>query len=101
MELRGRILIDGDPLVAQDVEVTELADAMTASQAITRTDADGRFRVLVRPGRYTVGQIWPSFRSEPVTIDANTEHTFAIRTGKLELLLVDERGEPQRAAGCS
>jgi hypothetical protein len=105
-ELRGRVILDGDPLVDQRVSVVEAGHRdWPRSRVDARTDLDGRFQVQVRPGRYLVAHgdfgLGASWRSEPVAVevgDGAGERTFALHTGRLELLLVDARGEPQR--GC-
>lgn len=71
---------------------------------LQRTDANGAFRLLVRPGTFEIvlkkdaeGRDTPPLRCPvPAVVVAGpkTAHTFAITTGRIELTVLDAAGKP-------
>lgn len=98
--LQGRVLVDGEPLADEIVVIVAAADrAAPRSWVRARTDRRGRFDARVRHGSYVVRHGSQPWRSEPIEVavgDGGAECVLELRTGRLELTLVDERGEPQR-----
>lgn len=101
--LEGLVQHNGRPMAATHVTVRAAAGQQSQSRS-AHTDADGRFRVLLVPGRYTVhpvlGAGTPQRRSEAASGEAEVRRgsvvrqTFHLVTGELTLRLRRSDGSP-------
>ncbi len=103
--LAGRVTSAGQPLAAADVAILgpPVAGGPTANVVDhVRTDTDGRYRLTLAPGAYTVrankdGRVFgtPDPASVTITADATTTQDFTLpAAGRLRVTVTDEQGAP-------
>jgi RNA polymerase sigma-70 factor (ECF subfamily) len=103
--LRGRVLLNGNPLSTRETMVAE-RNAVGKREAVyfARTDADGRFAIPVRAGRVQVFLLHDTdpektadieLCSDSVLVPAGgeVEHEFRIDTGRARVRLLDRDGK--------